>query len=129
MNYTVKYSDAVGKGFGGECKYPNIPLLNLFGIGECKINILSKYIDDKGILNHELKHAEQYKDNMFHILKYKFSKDYRLESELEAYKEQVKEYGYTDISECTWIIKALVSKYDLGLDETTITNRVQKLLV
>ena len=43
------------------------------------------------IIKHELTHWEQYKRTFgFHPLLYKFSKDYRLKSEVEAYKAEIK---------------------------------------
>lgn len=107
----------------GRCKYPFIMCL-----GECKIIIDPAYKDDIGLLKHEQKHAHQYKKELFHSIKYKLSKKYRLECELEAYKEQIKEYKYKSIKECTWIIDALANKYNLKVTQRYIEKRVKELL-
>jgi beta-lactamase regulating signal transducer with metallopeptidase domain len=55
------------------------------------IRIKEKYINDKGILAHELCHVKQwYFTLMFHPLLYLISKKYRLWSEVQAYKKQLK---------------------------------------
>lgn len=54
------------------------------------IKIKPKYLNDKGLLEHELTHIKQfYKAFPFHGLFYKFIRAYRLKSELEAYKKQI----------------------------------------
>ena len=114
---------------GGITKYPFLPVLNLFGVGTPTIIIKTKYKDDKGLLKHELKHVDQYKSNLFHVLRYKFSRDYRLKCELESYKEQIKEYNYKSIDQCKWIVDALVNKYDLKMTVEYISKKVNEILV
>lgn len=104
------------------------PLFPYFGLGTCKIIINPKYSGDKGILNHELVHEKQYKRKWNHAVKYKFNKNYRLECELEAYKEQIKEYKYKDIKQCSWIIDALVNKYNLNIPVTFIVKKINEIL-
>lgn len=104
------------------------PLFPYFGLGNCRITINPKYKEDKGILNHELVHEKQYKRTWNHAVKYKFNKTYRLECELEAYTEQIKEYKYSDISQCSWIIDALVNKYNLNVPVGFIVKRVEEIL-
>lgn len=126
----IKYTEeGLSSWQGAICKTPMFPpIFNMFGFGTCTIIIRPKYIEDKGILNHELKHAEQFKNNKFHALRYKFSRDYRLACELEAYTEQIKEYGYKDIDQCSWIIDALVTKYDLRVTVTFVIKEIGKIL-
>ena len=103
----IKYTDeGLLPWQGAICKTPIFPLiLNMFGIGTCTIIIKPKYKNDIGLLKHELKHEEQFKNNMFHSLRYKFNRSYRLECELEAYKEQIKEYKYKNIEQKKFPIK------------------------
>lgn len=82
-----------------------------------------KYKDDIGLLNHELKHYEQWKKlNIIHILLYKYSDKYRYKCEIEAYKEQVKQYNYKTIDDAKWIVDALIGKYNLGVSEESKQN-------
>lgn len=104
------------------------PLFPYFGLGTCKIIINPKYSSDKGILNHELVHEKQYKRKWNHAVKYKFNKEYRFECELEAYKEQIKEYKYKDIKQCSWIIDALVNKYNLNIPVAFIVKKINEIL-
>ena len=122
INYTTKGLESWQ---GAVTKFPLFPY---FGLGTCKIIINPKYLDDKGILNHELVHEKQYKRKWNHAAKYKFNKNYRFECELEAYKEQIKEYKYKDIKQCSWIIDALVNKYNLNIPVTFIVKKINEIL-
>ena len=82
MNSKIIYTDDLPDGTGGICIYPWFPMF-----GKCTIKIRKKYIDDMGILKHELKYKEQYENIFFHALKYKLSRKYRYKCELEAYAE------------------------------------------
>lgn len=126
----IKYTDEGLESWQGAiCRTPIFPpILNFFGIGTCTIIIRAKYVEDKGILNHELKHAEQFKNNMFHSLRYKYNRRYRLTCELEAYAAQIKTYGYKDINQCSWIIDALVNKYDLRITVTFVVKQIERIL-
>lgn len=121
----IIYTDDLPSGIGGRCKTPvfNFPF-NLFGFGKCTIELRPKYKNDKGILNHELKHEEQFRNNAFHVYKYAFSKTYRLECELEAYAEQIKEYKYKNFNQCYWIVKVLHEKYKLKMSKEYLKNKV-----
>ena len=80
MIYSLKYTDEnMKEGQGGYAKF-------------WFIRIRPKYKDDKGILAHELEHVKQFwrRGIYFHSLRYLLSKDYRLDCEVEAYKEQLK---------------------------------------
>ena len=125
MKYRIEYTDELPSWVGGRCTFPVLPY---FGMGTCTIKIKYKYKDDLGLLNHEIEHARQYKNNWFHVVKYKFSKKYRFESELKAYKMQILTYQYKQISQCKWIIDTLFSKYNLEIDKDVITKRVRELL-
>jgi len=57
------------------------------------IRLRQKYMDDAGILAHELVHVRQWYRTLFvHPLLYLFSKRYRLAAEAEAYREQLRHY-------------------------------------
>lgn len=121
--YTLTLSDDLPETTGGRCYYPWFPKF-----GTCKIVLRPKYSTDTGILNHEIKHAEQYRDNFFHTLLSKFSKKYRYKIELEAYTEQIKAYKYTKITQAKWIVNALLTKYDLDVSEAQITEDVRAII-
>lgn len=56
----------------------------------CFVFIRPRYKGNKGLLAHELEHVKQwYRNPLFHSLKYKFSKSYRLQCELSAYRMQL----------------------------------------
>lgn len=126
MRYTVEFTDNINSKFGGLCTFPNL-FMRLLG-KPCEVKIRPKYKDDKGLLNHELKHVEQFYNDYLYGLKYNFSKAFRYKMELEAYTEQVKEYKYNDISQAKWIIDALFTKYNLYISEGVITNDVRLLI-
>jgi len=123
MKYVVIYSDSLEEGFGARCYYPVFPKW-----GTCKVVIRHKYKDDMGLLNHELKHVEQYSGRLLHSLMYRFSKRYRYECELEAYKAQIVEYKYKTIGEAMWIANALFSKYDLDIELEDVINKVTEIV-
>ena len=55
------------------------------------IRIRPRYKDDKGLMAHECKHVAQFWHSIgFHGMFYLLSKKYRLNCEVEAYKEQLK---------------------------------------
>ena len=67
------------------------------GVGGCAngpvIRILKKYRNDEGIYRHELVHVKQWFFTLsLHSLLYLIIPEYRLWSEVEAYKEQLKYY-------------------------------------
>lgn len=54
------------------------------------VRIRVGYEDDKGLLAHELLHVEQFwNDPLTHGLRYRFSKHYRLDCEVKAYRKQL----------------------------------------
>ena len=78
MIFSLKYTDDMPGNVGGYAK-------------AWFIRIRPKYKDDKGIHNHELTHVSQFWRTFgFHSLIYLLSKKYRLNAEVEAYKEQLK---------------------------------------
>jgi len=121
--YVVNYVDELPNGIGGRCEYPMLPL-----IGTCRIDILIKYKNDIGILNHELKHCEQYHTRFFHAIRTILSKSYRYSIELEAYTEQIRAYGYRDLSPASWIVDALLNKYNLGLTRDVIDRDINRII-
>ena len=79
MIFSLKYSDDMPANTGGYAK-------------AWFIRIRPRYKDDKGIHNHEFCHVAQFwkRGVFFHSLRYMVSKTYRLNCEVEAYKEQLK---------------------------------------
>lgn len=127
MKYELEFVDSLEKGFGGKVFFPSI-----FGriIGKkCIIKILKKYENDTGLFRHELKHVEQFSNDFLHSLKYKFSKSFRYKIELEAYNEQIKEYKYSKIEQCDWIIESLTNKYDLDVSIEKATSDIESILI
>ena len=97
MLYLIYYTYRDLNGFAGKT--------NAFII---RINVA--YKGDKGLLEHEKVHVGQFWRNPLHGLFYKFSRSYRLKSEVEAYRKQV-EYG-ADIDKMAWL---LWNRYDLDI--------------
>ncbi|MBI9110011.1 hypothetical protein [Maridesulfovibrio ferrireducens] len=94
----IIYTDRMPKRFAG------------YTIGPV-ILIRPKYKDDAGLLAHEQKHVEQFwAAPVLHGVMYRFSKGYRLKSEVEAYQAQI-ECGM-DINRAA---KFLSGKYNLGI--------------
>jgi len=123
LKYKVIITDDVKKGFGATCTYPIIPKF-----GTCIITARPKYKGDEGLLNHELKHAEQYSKVWFHALKYKFIKSYRYAAEVEAYTEQIKAYKYTTLRQASWIVNALVNKYNLDVSKDKVEADIEAII-
>lgn len=119
----IIYTKDLPNGIGGRCEYPFFPKW-----GKCTIKIHPKHKTDGWILAHELKHEEQYKRTFFHALLYKYSRNYRYKAELEAYTEQIREYGYTNIINALWIVKSLTDKYNLKKQAFYIHQDVEKII-
>ena len=108
----IIYTDNIKDGFGGYCKY------GIFGVA---IKVRPKYIGDRGLIAHEIVHARQFGRLLWlHSLFTVISGTYRLLVELQAYREQVKAYGYKDESEYEWIVRSLYWKYDTGYSRKEI---------
>lgn len=76
------------------------------------IFIRPDHSSDQGLLQHELTHVKQfYRQPLVHGIKYAFDPSYRLDCEVEAYREQMRYYP-TDLSE----LFALYLSRDYGLD-------------
>lgn len=111
----IIYTDDIEKNKRGRCEYP----LNPFG--KCVIKIRLDYANDSGVLAHEMEHFRQWqKGNIWHSLRYEIDKRYRLKCEIEAFCEQIKEYGYTKMSQVEYIILALFSNYNLNMEYSYI---------
>ena len=79
----------------------------------CFIFIRPEYKDDFGLYYHELTHVEQfYKLPFLHGLLYRFNKKYRLKSEVEAYKKQLK---YYDVSNIDLFANYIANDYNLDI--------------
>ena len=64
-----------------------------YAYGRRLICIRHKYRDDRGILEHEIKHIQQAWSNPWHGLFYMYSDTYKLRCELDAYKIQATFYS------------------------------------
>ena len=74
------------------------------------------YEDDKGLHQHELVHVKQWWDNPIHGLQYWLSKKYRLNCEVEAYREQAKHYP----EDQRWLFAGFIvdsKKYNLKITQ------------
>lgn len=82
------------------------------------IFIRPKYKDDKGLLEHEKVHRRQWLRTLsLHSFLYLFVPEYRLASEVEAYKEQAKHY--TD-DRLPRFARFIATKYDLNVTEEAV---------
>ena len=93
-----------------------------------KIYILKEYRNDKAILAHELKHAEQYFKYKDFNYRYTFDRDFRYKMELEAYGETIKSKEYTSKRQVRWIADALVKYYGAPKSHDDIVNDLSKFL-
>jgi hypothetical protein len=100
MIYLRFYVDSLPNGFAGKA--------NMF-----VIRILKSHKDDRGLLEHEKVHVKQFWRNPLHGLFYKYSEDYRLKSEVEAYRVQYR-YG----ADLNILADHLSSKYDIFISYT-----------
>lgn len=92
----------------------------------CIVRIKTEYKDDEGILQHELCHCEQwYKTLGLHSLLYPLSKTYRLNSEVAAYKVQLK-YCSDKADGAERFAERICRDY--GLDVTVVKEDVIKML-
>ena len=76
------------------------------------IFIKPEYKNDFGLLHHEMTHVKQFYKNPLHSFLYKFSKKYRLKSEVEAYKEQL---NYYDVDRSQLFAQFISEKYNLDI--------------
>ena len=106
----------------GKCEYP-FPYIFKLGTPKIKLNIKSK-----PIYNHEKIHFNQYKRDNFHIFKLIFSKQYRLECELEAYTEQIKYFNLKSLNSTQWIIKNIIDNHKINIDRNYIKKRIKYIL-
>lgn len=87
------------------------------------IRIREKYQNDDGLLHHELTHVKQWYRTLFlHSLLYKFSLLYRLDSEVEAYKEQLKYYK-DDRSKI--FARFIATEYGLDVSEEEVLDELR----
>ena len=124
--YLIKQTEKLANGFGGTAQGP-------------LIQVLMKYKDDTGLIEHEKTHVRQWYAAMaiglllcaqlmlvvssslwplfglapvVHPLLYKLVRPYRQWCEVQAYRKQLATGGYGDNE---FAVIALVEKYDLGL--------------
>lgn len=107
MIYSLKYTDKVKEGSRGQAR-------------AWFIRIRPRYRYDKGLLEHEKTHVRQFWQTFgLHSLLYLLSKEYRLDSEAQAYKVQLEYLPYYDLKEEYRIsyAKAISTKYGLKISE------------
>lgn len=80
VEITITYTDDMG------------PTTGAYAYGRREIFCRPKYQDDYGIHMHEYTHIRQAWANPWHGFMYKHLDWYKLQSEVEAYKEQAKHY-------------------------------------
>lgn len=79
------------------------------------ILIRPKFKEEKGLLEHETIHVRQWwKNPLFHALRYKLSKKYRLQCEVAAYKHQLKFY---DKDETKLFATFISNNYKLNISQ------------
>ena len=90
------------------------------------IFIRPKYKDDTGIYKHELEHVKQCFEHLLwgYVFSYKFSKKYRLWSEVEAYAEQAKHYTDDRIPK---FAKFIALHYNLDITEEAAEKELRSL--
>ena len=106
MIYSLKYTNNVKKDFAGQTKL-------------WFIKIRPQYESDIGLLEHEKCHVKQFWQTFgFHGILYLFSKNYRLDAEIEAYKIQL-EYAPLDLKDIIRVkfTNRIATKYNLKISE------------
>lgn len=89
------------------------------------IRILKSHKDDIGLHKHEMVHVKQWlRTFMIHPFFYKFSKQYRLDSEVEAYREQLKYYKDDRSIQFAGFI---ADDYDLDIKKEDVVLLLRKL--
>jgi len=87
------------------------------------IRIKEKYKNDLGLHKHEIQHVKQwYKTFGLHSFLYIFSKTYRLKSEIEAYKEQLKYYPDNKIE---LFAEFICNNYNLNVKKEEIIKKLR----
>ena len=87
-----------------------------------------KYRDrnDEGIVLHELRHCRQFYSRFpLHGVLYRFSAEYRLKAEMEAYAVQLAAYGGGQ-RDFNWMVDAMHSKYGIDMDRTEVCDRFRE---
>lgn len=80
IEVAVEITDDIPQEFAGRC------------VGWRRVQIRSDYRNDAGLLAHEQRHVWQWWLNPLHPLLMKFSRSYRLWSEVDAYRVQARCY-------------------------------------
>lgn len=80
------------------------------------VRIRPKYVNDEGLLQHELTHVKQAYRLLilFHSLLYLLDDPYRLHAEVEAYRKQL-EYSQDKVADTDRFAGFISEKYDLDV--------------
>lgn len=104
MYYKLTYTDKLPDGTGGQAWL-------------WFVKIRPKYKDDRGIHAHELYHVSEFWKNPLYPILYTWSKSYRLQSEVNAYREQLK---YYPDDRTNLFAKFIVEDYNLDVEQESI---------
>lgn len=92
----------------------------------CVIRPKYRERNDDGIVRHELRHCRQFYSRFpLHGILYRFSREYRLRAEMDAYAAQLAAYDGRQW-DFNWMVDALQSKYGLGMTREEITKRFRQ---
>jgi len=85
------------------------------------------YKNDTAVEKHELIHVKQFwRTFWLHPILYKFSREYRLKSEIEAYGAQIKFDRINTLGKAMWIVRTLYNDYGLNMRLAYIQGEVNK---
>lgn len=105
MIYSLEYTDNLPSAWMGGCA------------SFWFIKIRPKYVNDQGLLAHELEHVRQWWWLLFlHPILYKYNRKYRLNCEVEAYKKQL--IFYPERTE--YIAERICTLYDLRVAKDVV---------
>lgn len=90
------------------------------------VRIRPQYVNDEGLLQHELTHVKQAYRLLFlfHALLYLLDDCYRLHAEVEAYRKQL-EYSADKVTDAARFAGFICNKYDLQADQTSVENMLK----
>lgn len=108
----ITWTGDMPKWKGGFCDY---------GFLSTTIKIRPKYKKDFGLRLHELTHARQFGRRLWlHTLLSMYSGKYRFLIELQAYRNQVREYRYVNKEQYGWVVDRLNEQYNTGVAKIDI---------
>lgn len=80
------------------------------------ISIKKEHKDNEALLQHELTHCRQfYRTLGLHSILYLLSSEYRLKSEIEAYRVTILYKRYISRFQSGWIVNTLIDDYNINI--------------